>query len=1312
MKKTLLFVAGLTMAVMPAVAQKLATGYITMPQSGYLQDYVPAWNGGSGTIYVDGKAWEDEEFFISRVKPKVRFYNTASQVRQDLTQYSTSNPNGTDKRYLNWVPINDPEFNAIPNGIWDQDVFSMWSYLDHYGDWTAPYGFVPGAFSDVAHKNGVAVSGVASVPWGTIAASWKSAFQAMERLDANALGKFLHYFGVDGLGYNSEWNGYDPEPGLTNLHNGLKNYMASRNPIWENIWYGGTNDNGAIAFDSGIGSFTKLYQGASIFHNYNWNSSSTMQNDIKLSKNAGKNPFFIYAGMNQQGGEPKSGRNYDLLKDYQYSIGMWGAHSYNMFWEGRGAAGTTTEAIQKHYLDINERWYTGAERNPAVRYAIQTVRDHRPKPDWAGISSMVSARSTLGWDIYDEPFYTYFNLGNGKFFNWEGECISENPWYSIGVQDYLPTWRYWFAPTFMNGNISKNDVSLDATFTWEDAYFGGSCMQISGTSANEYLHLFKTNFTVGDYQSITIRYKLLEGSANVGLVLSTAKDPKTAVHDGDLTLFTKEGSAEVCDNSYKKGKDGWQEATFEIGWDTSYDLVNDGIGVIGLKFTDAENMKLLLGELRIELEGNYGGAPATPVVKSTKVLSNSTTGVDGKIIWKMPNNKSVGEPCYNSDVNVSMFKVYAQEQGGEAEFLGVTTSWAAVAFRAKNTDNNKQIRFGVSAVSEDHKSESAIAWGNYMSKGSYKASDEVVIDKAVIKANEEFTVRYLDPKHSSSSWALVNTAGQTVASGNGVELHVATGLAEGGYDLYLDRGTANERHLGYFVQITSESVGALPEIYTISRDGASVSEGDASVEIELTDTPTLSYTGRKADGSASRCVSLNSRYIGCKVGDLGIGGTNTSISVAGWFKFKEMPDKVCNFMNISNKAASWPQNTWGWAWNKIYPTTSGGGVIECTFRGAASDASAPGELHYQFPNTILQPGVWVHIAWICEYSSSGFRCQLYINGVKQESRWYQYAVGNNGGSARSVGGKTYGWSTGHPDETQGGYTGGRLGNMTTDEWCSGQTFQYTANDWIYFGGAAHMGSAIDGIVDDFQVWNKAMSAEDVKKSMNGINRTNINGLNVMCLWDFESEHGSDNGFQAIGTKSNVKAYSFDYAGNAESGNMQWTAYIPSYTSGCPFLSGTAYPVVTEAVWKDADDRKTQFTATTTGATGGEAGKADVKFVNPGDHTVTLSLQNSYGADTRQFPVFSVKETQGIEDIVADGGEMNAYTVENVLFLEFGADGAYDVEVYNAAGVLVATKQLNAVAGQNARITLGAKGVYMVKASVNGELLRTVKVLNK
>ncbi len=42
--------------------------------------------------------------------------------------------------------------------------------------------------------------------------------------------------------------------------------------------------------------------------------------------------------------------------------------------------------------------------------------------DFAGMSTMMSARSALKWNLSDEPFISNFNLGNGRFFNFRGEA--------------------------------------------------------------------------------------------------------------------------------------------------------------------------------------------------------------------------------------------------------------------------------------------------------------------------------------------------------------------------------------------------------------------------------------------------------------------------------------------------------------------------------------------------------------------------------------------------------------------------------------------------------------------------------------------------------------------------------------------------------------------------------------------------------------------------------------------------------------------------------------------------------------------------
>ena len=59
-------------AAFVAQGQQLAEGYITWPESSQLHTYIQAWNGGNGTITVNGQTWEDENFFVSRVKPRQR----------------------------------------------------------------------------------------------------------------------------------------------------------------------------------------------------------------------------------------------------------------------------------------------------------------------------------------------------------------------------------------------------------------------------------------------------------------------------------------------------------------------------------------------------------------------------------------------------------------------------------------------------------------------------------------------------------------------------------------------------------------------------------------------------------------------------------------------------------------------------------------------------------------------------------------------------------------------------------------------------------------------------------------------------------------------------------------------------------------------------------------------------------------------------------------------------------------------------------------------------------------------------------------
>ena len=532
MKKREVLLTGLVLCSLAANAQAYKKGYIDWGyDSRGLAKVVQDWAHSK-------KVTADDNFFISRVKPKTHFRNEATQVRQDLTA-------DMDRKLIAWVPVNNDLNLALPDGIYDSEVFSMWPYVTHWGHWTAPVGRIPAGFLDAAHKNGVGVSSVASIPFGSISSEWATALAQYADLNTDDLAAFLRYYGCDGIGYNSEFSGGQTFiPSLRRMHENLVKKSRETNPLFENFWYDGTSDMGSILFDMGLGNHNDETFGdgdhirTSLFFNYNWNSMSLLERSVEFAKKINRNPLDLYAGCNMQGNEPAN-NNWPLLQDYPISIGLWGAHQKNMWWESRGEKGSDPEVQQRTYMLRTERWFTGGTRNPAnCPPIISSMQYNADNFKFHGMSSFMSARSALKWNLGEEPFISYFNLGNGKFFNWNGVRQHDKEWYNIGVQDYLPTWRWWFTNKLLGRTATDVPANgLDAQFVWDDAYVGGSCLQVFGSSADEYLHLFKTEFSLQEGDVITLRYKVKKGTADMNLVLTAKGAEGEAINEGDFALL-------------------------------------------------------------------------------------------------------------------------------------------------------------------------------------------------------------------------------------------------------------------------------------------------------------------------------------------------------------------------------------------------------------------------------------------------------------------------------------------------------------------------------------------------------------------------------------------------------------------------------------------------------------------------------------------------------------------------------------------------------------------------------------------------------
>lgn len=1249
-RKTLTLAAGLVLSVMSANAQQMREGYVEAGKNTGSENFhtlIQGWTPGN-------QVTADDNFYISRVKPRARFRNEATQVRLDLNAKN-------DKKLIAWIPVNNSDFNALPNGVFDSEVFSMWSYVTHWGNWTSPLGRIPAAFLDVAHKNGVGVSGVASIPNASLSASWAACLKGLASLDVDKTSKFLQYYGIDGLGYNSEFYGGGPYvKGVRTFHAALVKKMLQVNPIFENFWYDGTNDYGQVSFDGGLGNHNKETFGdsknvrTSLFFNYNWNRGQ-LAPSVEFAEKLGRDPLDLYCGVNMQGGQP-GGTSWPLLVDQRVSIGLWGAHSQNMFWESRSELGSSDDKKQFAYLRRTECYFGGGNRNPVITPSVKSMHQYTAyNPQWHGMAAFMTARSPLSWDLAEEPFITYFNLGNGKFFNLNGERKVNSPWYNVGMQDYLPTWHFWFANKLLGRTAADVPAAgLDAQFVWDDAYFGGSTLKISGTTANEYLHLFKTKYALKKGDVITVRYKLNEGATDLDLVLSAEGSESTGV------------AYNLCKADRVADVNEWVKQTFTVG----SDFDGKTLALVALNFKNAKNAEVLLGEFSI-VRGNYA-TPAAPVIDAanTKMLYNSKAGMDAKIIFNMPNNKAAGEPCYNLDVKTSHFRLYAQEEGKEPMLMGTTTSWAGLYYSIPTTKANAKVRLGVSAVALDHKTESEIAWSGYMAPATYVYNDDIQSSKTTIKPNEEFTLGYIDPEHPAAKWEIVKD-GKVVKSGEGNSW--TTSLADlGSYDLkvtgneYGEDGTAKQttRTFSSYIQITSVGTGALPEIYSLTANGS-----EEEVSLKVGENVKMAYTGRAADGSGSQGIDLKETRFGVPAADLGLVGKK-SFSISFWLKINSLKEgKSATLFNVYNKQDGWPKTDWGWNWSQISPDGSFEGI---TFRG--TDDTSNKELQYKYGKTKFPVGNWVHVTMSFDYNTAGqLRADMFLDGVKQTvTEWKRLQGGNP-----------------------------VFGPATYEPTYQDDVYSITNGMYLCIGGPLHDRYGLDGIIDNVVVWDKVATAADVKAAMGDLNANNL-PEGVMAFWDFEKK-ATDNYFTSAGTKAVKGGMQDMVAGGGEGqATLQWIE--PTYIAGSPFVSGETYKVETKPSW-------TAKNATFADITGnGEAGSANVSFRTGGDYDVTLTLSNALGKAEKTFSVIKVAYPTGVDAV--EGAEMKAYTVGEDAVVEFAEAGAYEVSVYTTAGEQVARKAAQLNAGNVVNVHLAKAGIYVLNVKKDGKTVRTVKLIRK
>ena len=608
-----------------ANAQRTPTHPLDIKDANYdqLSYYFDRWTPGT---QPEGVTRMDDEFFISRVKPRKRI--------TDFDYQANSEADPKRKMCL-WVPLDDPtsKWKALPRYCFEGDNFSLWSYIDIHGNWTAPWMRVSAGLSDVAHKNGVKVGCVMSIGWlaRIVLNGWGSSNHSLvlkkftekdgqgHFRNSKKLVELMKYYGIDGLGVNSEFTASQRD--MNTLIAFFEDCHKKAKEIdWEFQlhWYDGTNDNGAVTFDRGLGYHNEKMFGAKdhevtdmMFANYNWHSG-TLSATERTAETLGRSSYDYYAGFDIQGRALKNG-NWRSLKNSKISIGFWGAHSQSLIHQSATDNGTSDIAIQKAYLLKQELIFSGGHRNPAARPEISTSSTlaNASLKNFHGLATFLTAKSTIN----ELPFVTRFNLGNGLSFRNEGKVAFNHKWYNLNTQDFMPTWRWWITDrNDQAGELMVRDL-INAELTFDDAYFGGSCLSLHGKTEFSRVKLFKTLLSVDGKDKISLTYKVMNGTESKAKIFVSLKDNVTdykeialpnAPKAGEWTTFEKELSA--------------------LGINSSSQIAMIGLVVEGT----TENYDLHIGELAVR-NPQTAHTPIQPNMEETEIIRGQYNTVDFKL---------------------------------------------------------------------------------------------------------------------------------------------------------------------------------------------------------------------------------------------------------------------------------------------------------------------------------------------------------------------------------------------------------------------------------------------------------------------------------------------------------------------------------------------------------------------------------------------------------------------------------------------------------------------------------------------------------
>lgn len=1122
MKRFTLFASLALVSCLSATAQRTPTHPLDIQDAKFedLPNYLEAWMKGD-MKQPQGVSAIDDQFYISRVRPLERIKDGDYQVRPAV------NP---ERKMCLWTPLDDPtsKWKALPRYCFEGDNFSLWSYIDIHGNWTSPWVRSSAGLTDVAHKNGVSVGCVMSIGYGKriYLSPWTPdtyskvlykliAKQGDKFKYAAAFVRLMKYYGINGIGFNSEF--YTTAAAMAQLTEFFAECHKEAKKIdwkFEVHWYDGTADDGYIHFDQGLGSHNQNLFGDKdniatdmLFANYNW-YDGLLSSSVNMAKSLGRSSFDYYAGFDIQGRALRND-HWSALLNNDISIGFWGAHSQSLIHQSATDDGTSDVAIQKAYLKKQELIFSGGNNNPGYLPSIKTncTLANSSLRNFHGLATFLTAKST----IQQIPFVSRFNLGNGLSFRKDGQVAFDHKWYNLNTQDYMPTWRWWITDRTDQVNGGNINGLVKAELTFDDAYWGGSCLSLSGQTDFSRVKLFKTMLEVQPDYEFSVTYKTLKGTESHAKLFVALKGHTTDYKQVDLPATETAGK--------------W--STFTVKASELGLVAGDKVAMMGLVVENSPaDYQLHVGEMALRNKAQSFNT-VTPTIKQVQVLRGRYNACDFKLQYASKEEKD-WEKTYNDEVGTWYYEIYFQQKGQEEKLLTATTSWAAYVVDAPMLSgaDKRECRFGVRAVAPDGKQGSAIVWSNYQTVDYDQPLSDVVADRPVIKPNEEFTLKYLDEMvPAAKSWTLKNSVtGATVATVENGTSATFKVEQEGTYDLVVVDSKGKSTTTRGKVKITPEATGAVPHINSLT----------ANKSMEQTTKPvTYTYDARLGEGKASHGLVITDPKMFRIPGDVQKG---KSYSYALWFKADNFNhDKQgTNLINKNSIKDSWPHNNWGDLWVTIRPEWQGRSLHPANEVSFNTMGWTSHDIPYEDVMTTgysVTPGVWNHI--VVTHTDGNIQ-KIYFNGREVASHSFSNSIRREDSNDNRI-------------------------------------RSYEVAD-IFIGGGGVYKSGFNGVIDEVQVWDKPLSKEEVLEAMKGYKEGSIPS-NLKAYFTFEEVDGKK--FKNLGTAGRDFDGSVVVTEGSGGENTSTAAYVDQQPDnnvlGFPGVVGT-YEVKTTPTWVLGDGK--------------------------------------------------------------------------------------------------------------------------------------------